>query len=91
MCIAFIVMASFLRPPPPQTWGLTIPSLPPASLSVAGMRDLTQAEWDRMTGTKRANTQSDRYPKMLPETKKMLEEFYAPYNKRLAELLKDDR
>ena len=55
------------------------------------MRDLTQAEWDRMTTTKRANTQSDRYPKMLPETKKMLEEFYAPYNKRLAELLKDDR
>ena len=44
-----------------------------------------------MTTTKRANTQSDRYPKMLPETKKMLEEFYAPYNKRLAELLKDDR
>lgn len=55
------------------------------------MRDLTQSEWDRMTTAKRANTQSDRYPKMLPETKKMLEDFYEPYNKRLATLLKDDR
>lgn len=58
---------------------------------MTGMRDLTQGEWDRMTTTKRANTQSDRYPKMLPETQKMLREFYEPYNKRLAALLQDDR
>jgi len=44
-----------------------------------------------MTTAKRANRQIDRYPKMLPETKKMLEEFYEPYNKRLAALLGDDR
>ncbi len=44
-----------------------------------------------MNAVKRTNAQSARYPPMLPETKKMLQEFYAPYNKRLAELLKDDR
>ena len=55
------------------------------------MRDLTQAEYDRMTTVKRANTQSDRYPKMLPETRKMLQDFYAPFNQRLAKLLQDDR
>jgi|LauGreSuBDMM15SN_2_FD.fasta_scaffold475561_1 N-acetylgalactosamine 4-sulfate 6-O-sulfotransferase len=60
-------------------------------LTLSGMRDLTQSEWDRMTTAKRANRQIDRYPKMLPETKKMLEEFYEPYNKRLAALLGDDR
>ena len=55
------------------------------------MRDLTQAEYDRMTTVKRANTQSDRYPKMLPQTRKMLQDFYAPFNQRLAKLLQDDR
>ena len=28
---------------------------------------------------------------MLPETKKLLDEFYAPYNQQLAELMNDDR
>ena len=28
---------------------------------------------------------------MLPETKKMLDEFYAPYNEQLADLMSDQR
>jgi N-formylglutamate amidohydrolase len=55
------------------------------------MRDLTQDEWERMTSVKRSNAQSSRYPPMLPETKQMLEEFYAPYNQKLATLLRDER
>lgn len=62
-----------------------------AVLKFLGMRDLTQDEWQRITGAKRANAQSSMYPRMLPETRQLLEDFYAPYNKRLAALLQDDR
>ena len=31
------------------------------------------------------------YPKLLPETKKALTDFYQPYNEMLSELLKDER
>ena len=35
--------------------------------------------------------QSRAYHKMLPETKELLDKFYAPYNRRLADMLCDRR
>ncbi len=32
-----------------------------------------------------------KYPDMLPETRAMLDNFYAPFNRRLAELLCDNK
>lgn len=37
------------------------------------------------------NKNSDKYPRMLPKTRALLEEFYAPYNKALAAALGDER
>ena len=62
-----------------------------AVLDFLGMSQLSEAEEQRMTLAPRSNSQSTKYPKMLPETKKMLEEFYAPFNQKLAKLLGDDR
>lgn len=45
----------------------------------------------KMLGVARTNAQSSRYPRMLPETRQLLEEFYEPFNKKLAKLLDDDR
>uniref|UniRef100_A0A7R9YQ49 Sulfotransferase n=1 Tax=Chlamydomonas euryale TaxID=1486919 RepID=A0A7R9YQ49_9CHLO len=60
-------------------------------LRFLGMRDLTDDEWERMTSAKRANAQSSRYPRMLPETRELLEKFFAPYNAKLAKMLGDER
>jgi len=56
-----------------------------------GIRDLSEEEWSRLVAVQRANAQSTRYPRMLPETRIMLEEFYRPFNEKLAKLLGDDR
>ena len=32
------------------------------------------------------NKNSDKYPPMLPETRKLLEDFYRPYNEKLAQV-----
>ncbi|KAG1659112.1 hypothetical protein FOA52_015905 [Chlamydomonas sp. UWO 241] len=61
-----------------------------AVLKFLGMTDLTDDEWERMTSQKKANAQSSRYPRMLPETRALLEEFYAPFNQKLAKLMGDD-
>lgn len=60
-------------------------------LDFLGMSQLSEAEEQRMTLAPRSNSQSTKYPKMLEETKKMLKEFYAPFNQKLAKLLGDDR
>jgi N-acetylgalactosamine 4-sulfate 6-O-sulfotransferase len=62
-----------------------------AVLDYLGMSQLSEAEEERMTLAPRSNSQSSKYPAMLPETKKMLEEFYAPFNEKLAKLLNDER
>jgi hypothetical protein len=61
-----------------------------APCAPAGMRDLTSEEWERMTSAKRSNSQKERYPRMFPETQKLLQEFYAPFNNKLETLMNDD-
>ncbi len=55
------------------------------------MRNLSSAEWDQVMAMPPRNKNSDKYQKMKPETRKLLSDFYAPYNKKLAQLLGDDR
>lgn len=62
-----------------------------AVMRFLGLRDLNEGEWMKMLGVARTNAQSSRYPRMLPETRQLLEEFYEPFNKKLAKLLDDDR
>ena len=67
--------------------------------SFLGLRNLTRKEFDHITIHKwtlntndwiRSEKYRDRFV-MLPETEKMLREFYRPHNKLLAQLLSDDR
>lgn len=60
-------------------------------LCLAGLRNLTETEWGDMVRMKRSNSQSTRYPAMNPATRTMLEDFYRPFNDRLALLLGDER
>ncbi|GIL66835.1 hypothetical protein Vafri_20228 [Volvox africanus] len=55
------------------------------------MRKPTPAEWETIMGMETRNKQSDKYKPMLPETRIMLEQFYQPFNERLAHTLEDDR
>ncbi|GIL90771.1 hypothetical protein Vretimale_16845 [Volvox reticuliferus] len=55
------------------------------------MRKPTAAEWELIMGMETRNKQSDKYKPMLPETRIMLEQFYQPFNERLAHTLEDDR
>ena len=57
--------------------------------SFLGIRQPFDTEWTLIGQMDRANIQKK--SGMLPETRKMLEEFYAPYNARLAEALGDPR
>ncbi len=66
-------------------------SLSPAPLPASGLRDLTEHEWLKMLGVPRTNEQGSRYPRMLPETLKILSDFYQPFNEQLADLLGDER
>ena len=36
------------------------------------------------------NTNDEKKPEMLPETKELLDQFYKPYNQQLAQILHDD-
>lgn len=55
------------------------------------MRNLTEPEWSGVMDMGVRNKNSDKYEKMLPKTRTLLNDFYKPYNQRLAEQLKDDR
>ncbi|GLC45471.1 hypothetical protein PLESTB_000317600 [Pleodorina starrii] len=56
-----------------------------------GVRRPNETEWLKIMGMETRNKNSDKYKKMLPETRAMLEEFYRPFNERLAQVLGDDR
>ncbi|GIL90772.1 hypothetical protein Vretimale_16845 [Volvox reticuliferus] len=62
-----------------------------AVLKFLGMRQPTDAEWKTIMGMETRNKNSDKYQKMLPETRAMLEDFYQPFNELLAEILGDNR
>ncbi len=58
---------------------------------LAEMSDPGPAGWDKIMSMPARNANSQKYEKMLPKTKALLEEFYRPYNEKLAKMLKDDR
>ncbi|MEW5307620.1 MAG: hypothetical protein WDW36_009999 [Sanguina aurantia] len=62
-----------------------------AVFSFLGMRNLTEPEWSGVMDMGVRNKNSDKYEKMLPKTRQLLNDFYKPYNERLAGQLKDDR
>ncbi|GLC45365.1 hypothetical protein PLESTB_000314600 [Pleodorina starrii] len=62
-----------------------------AVLNFLGMRQPTDPEWQTIMGMETRNKNSDKYKKMLPETRAMLEEFYQPYNERLSHILGEER
>lgn len=55
-----------------------------------GARDLNKTEMETVMKMPAKNVGGKR-EEMLPETRKLLEDFYAPFNKRLAEKLADKR
>ena len=55
------------------------------------MREPVGQEWDVILQMPTRNKQSDKYAKMLPATRDMLRAFYEPFNKKLAQLLNDER
>ena len=55
-----------------------------------GVRNLTAPEWDKVMGMPVKNVGKDK-SEMLPETRKLLSDFYAPFNEMLAENLGDER
>jgi hypothetical protein len=55
------------------------------------MRAPQPQEWDAIMTMPTRNKQSDKYQKMLPETRALLRAFYDPYNRKLATLLQDER
>ena len=55
------------------------------------MRQPQEAEWDAIMTMPTRNKQSDKYKKMLPETRALLRSFYEPFNRKLAAMLQDDR
>ncbi|ESO98385.1 hypothetical protein LOTGIDRAFT_214000 [Lottia gigantea] len=59
-----------------------------------GLRDLTREEADYILGQPVANTRKKgdrKFGKMKEETRKLLGDFYEPYNKKLSALLNDNR
>ncbi|KAG2451726.1 hypothetical protein HYH02_003506 [Chlamydomonas schloesseri] len=60
-------------------------------INFLAMRQPSDKDWDVIMAMKTRNKNSDKYKPMLPETRAMLEEFYRPYNERLAHVLNDDR
>ncbi len=55
------------------------------------MRDPTDGEWKTIMAMPVRNSNSAKYEPMRPETRQLLEEFYAPFNKKLADMLGDPR
>jgi len=60
-----------------------------AVFAFLGMRDPTPAEWSQIMHMDRRNAQQK--ADMLPETRRLLGAFYAPFNERLAQALGDHR
>ncbi|GFH27487.1 sulfotransfer_1 domain-containing protein [Haematococcus lacustris] len=56
-----------------------------------GMRALSPSEWNTVMAMPPRNKNSDKYEKMWPQSRALLQEFYAPFNRKLADLLQDDR
>lgn len=55
------------------------------------MREPSAEHWDTIMAMPVRNKQSDKYEKMMPETRQLLRDFYAPFNRKLADLLQDER
>jgi hypothetical protein len=51
---------------------------------------VTEAAWGAILAMPPANVASSSRPAMLPATRAILNEFYAPYNRRLAEVMDGD-
>ncbi|GIL90839.1 hypothetical protein Vretimale_16779 [Volvox reticuliferus] len=62
-----------------------------AVFTFLGVRQPSEAEWTKVLKMETRNKNSNKYKQMLPETRTMLEDFYRPFNERLAEFLGDDR
>ncbi|KAL6759191.1 hypothetical protein V8C86DRAFT_1350553 [Haematococcus lacustris] len=56
-----------------------------------GMRALSPSEWNTVMAMPPRNKNSNKYEKMWPQSRALLQEFYAPFNRKLADLLQDDR
>ncbi|GIL80774.1 hypothetical protein Vretimale_9126 [Volvox reticuliferus] len=61
-----------------------------AVIKFLGMRDLSDEETTTMMRLRRFNAQSEKYPRMWPQSRKMLEDFYRPFNQKLARMMGDD-
>lgn len=61
-----------------------------AVFSFLGMRNLTEPEWGKVMSMPVKNVGKDK-SKMLPETRKLLQDFYAPFNAMLSKQLGDER
>lgn len=61
-----------------------------ALIRFLGMRTLSSEEIMTMMRLRRFNAQSTKYPAMWPQTRTLLEEFYRPFNEKLAKLLGND-
>uniref|UniRef100_A0A7S3R6I9 Sulfotransferase n=1 Tax=Dunaliella tertiolecta TaxID=3047 RepID=A0A7S3R6I9_DUNTE len=60
-------------------------------LGLNDLQELPEGKRSSITTMPVRNKNSDKYDKMLPETRKLMQEFYAPFNAKLASILKDDR
>uniref|UniRef100_A0A7S0N6V6 Sulfotransferase n=1 Tax=Chlamydomonas leiostraca TaxID=1034604 RepID=A0A7S0N6V6_9CHLO len=56
-----------------------------------GLRALSEPEWAKVMTMPARNKNSDKYAPMWAETRKILDDFYAPFNARLAKMMADDR
>lgn len=78
-----------------QSWARHALTYDAAELAAAqaALKDPTGASADVLTASEREEltVDGDVVPPMLPETRALLEEFYAPYNEMLADLLGDAR
>ena len=45
----------------------------------------------RLMSSKKASRKANKFGKILPESRTLMEKFFAPFNQQLAELLEDDR
>ncbi|KAG2482249.1 hypothetical protein HYH03_018812 [Edaphochlamys debaryana] len=61
-----------------------------AVIKFLGMRDLSNEETTTMMRLRRFNAQSEKYPAMWAKSRKMLEDFYRPFNEKLMKVLGND-
>jgi hypothetical protein len=55
------------------------------------MGEPSPEQWAAIMSMPTRNSGSERYPKMLPATRALLDELYRPFNERLARILQDPR